>query len=111
MIRHSAALLAAPPRPLPALGAAPFRRRDALGRRRCWQALCFGALALAAVALERPAALRPAALPAAALAGLALLGLGQAAPLPAPLVAALSPQHAALERQAAPCSARRRRRG
>jgi O-antigen ligase len=64
-------------------------------------ALCGGALLLAAAALERPAALRPAALPAAALASLALLGLLQAAPLPAALVAALSPEHARLERQAA----------
>ena len=60
--------------------------------------------------MERPRALRPAALPAAALAALALLGLLQAAPLPAGLAAALSPGHAALERQAAALERRLRRR-
>jgi O-antigen ligase len=100
MIRHSALLLAALLAlillwaPLPFGGVTPWA--GAL-----LATLCFGALALAAVAVERPAALRPAALPAAALAGLSLLGLLQAAPLPAGLVAALSPEHAALERQAA----------
>ncbi|MFL6194440.1 MAG: O-antigen ligase family protein [Thermoanaerobaculia bacterium] len=63
--------------------------------------LCFGGLALAALALESPAALRPALVPAAALAGFALFGLLQSAPLPARLVAAVSPEHAALQRQAA----------
>lgn len=63
--------------------------------------LCFAALVLAALALDRPAALRPALVPAGALAALALLGLLQAAPLPAGLIAALSPEHASLERQAA----------
>jgi len=68
-------------------------------------ALCCGALALAAAAVEHPAALRPAALPAAALAAFALLGLAQAAPLPAGLVATLSPEHGRLERQAAELAA------
>jgi O-antigen ligase len=63
--------------------------------------LCFAALALAALALDRPAALGPALVPAGALAALALLGLLQAAPLPAGLIAALSPEHASLQRQAA----------
>ncbi len=100
MIRHSAALLA--PllalvllwAPLPFGGVTPWA--GALQA-----ALCFAALALAAVAAESARTWRPAALPAAALAAIALLGLLQAAPLPAGLVAALSPAHAALERQAA----------
>ena len=100
MIRHSSLLLALLLAlillwaPLPFGGVTPWA--SAL-----LAALCFGALALAAVAAESLQALRPAALPAAALAGMALLGLLQAAPLPAGLVAALSPEHAALERQAA----------
>jgi len=100
MIRHSSLLLALLLAlillwaPLPFGGVTPWA--SAL-----LAALCFGALALAAVAAEPLQALRPAALPAAALAGMALLGLLQAAPLPAGLVAALSPEHAALERQAA----------
>jgi len=100
MIRHSSLLLALLLAlillwaPLPFGGVTPWA--SAL-----LAALCFGALALAAVAAEPLQALRPAALPAAALAGMALLGLLQAAPLPAGLVAALSPEHAALDRQAA----------
>ncbi len=100
MIRHSAHLLAAFLAlvllwaPLPFGGVTPWAGALLEG-------LAFGALALAALALERPRALRPAALPAAALAALALLALVQAAPLPAGLVAAVSPGHAALERQAA----------
>jgi O-antigen ligase len=100
MIRHSGSLLALLLAlillwaPLPFGGVTPWAAA-------LQAALAFAALALAAVAMERPAALRPAALPAGALAALALLGLLQAAPLPAGLVAALSPQHAALERQAA----------
>ncbi len=100
MIRHSALLLALLLAaillwaPLPFGGVTPWA--GAL-----LAALCFGALALAAVAAEHPRALLPAAAPAAALAALALLGLLQAAPLPAGLVAALSPGHAELERQAA----------
>ncbi|HEV7509711.1 MAG TPA: O-antigen ligase family protein [Thermoanaerobaculia bacterium] len=61
----------------------------------------FLALALAAVSVERPSALRPAAVPAVALAAVALLGLLQSAPLPARLVASLSPGHTGLQRQAA----------
>lgn len=100
MIRHSALLLAAFLvlfllwAPLPFGGVTPWAGELLEG-------LAFGALALAALALERPAALRPAVAPAAALAVLALLGLAQAAPLPAGVVAALSPRHAALQRQAA----------
>jgi O-antigen ligase len=100
MIRHSSLLLALLLAlillwaPLPFGGVTPWAAA-------LLAALCFGALALAAVAAEPLQALRPAALPAAALAGMALLGLLQAAPLPAGLVAALSPEHAALERQAA----------
>jgi O-antigen ligase len=100
MIRHSAALLALLLAlvllwaPLPFGGVTPWA--GALQA-----ALCFAALALAAVAAESPRTWRPAALPAGALAAIALLGLLQAAPLPAGLVAALSPAHAALERQAA----------
>jgi O-antigen ligase len=100
MIRHSAALLSLLLAlfllwaPLPFGGVTPWAGE-------LLEALAFGALLLAAAALERPRALRPAALPAAALAALALLGLAQAAALPAPLVAALSPRHATLERQAA----------
>jgi O-antigen ligase len=100
MIRHSAPLLATLLAlillwaPLPFGGVTPWAAA-------LLAALCGGALLLAATALERPAALRPAVLPAAALAALALLGLLQAAPLPAGLVAALSPEHARLERQAA----------
>jgi O-antigen ligase len=100
MIRHSAHLLAAFLAlvllwaPLPFGGVTPWA--GAL-----LEALAFGALALAALALERPRTLRPAALPTAALAALAVLALVQAAPLPAGLVAAVSPGHAALERQAA----------
>jgi O-antigen ligase len=62
---------------------------------------CFAALVLAAAALDSPSTLRPAAAPAAVLAAFALLGLLQAAPLPAGLVEALSPEHASLQRQAA----------
>jgi O-antigen ligase len=100
MIRHSSLLLALLLAlillwaPLPFGGVLPWAAA-------LLAALSFGALALAAVAAERLQSLRPAVLPAAALAGLALLGLLQAAPLPAGLVAALSPEHAALERQAA----------
>jgi O-antigen ligase len=100
MIRHSARLLAALLvlvllwAPLPFGGVTPWAGELLAG-------LAFGALALAALALERPRSLRPAALPVAALAALALLALVQAAPLPAGLVAAISPGHAALERQAA----------
>ena len=100
MIRHSAALLALLLAlvllwaPLPFGGVTPWA--GALQA-----ALCFAALALAAVAAESARTWRPAALPAAALAAIALLGLLQAAPLPAGLVAALSPAHAGLERQAA----------
>jgi O-antigen ligase len=100
MIRHSARLLAVLLAlillwaPLPFGGVTPWA--GAL-----LEALAFAALALAALALERPRALLPAAVPAGALAALALLALVQAAPLPAGLVAALSPRHAALERQAA----------
>ena len=65
------------------------------------RAAAFLALVLAAVSLERPAALRPAAVPVAALAAVALLGLLQSAPLPAGLVALLSPGHGGLQRQAA----------
>jgi O-antigen ligase/polysaccharide polymerase Wzy-like membrane protein len=104
MIRHSddlltgllvLLLLAAP---LPFGGVTPWA--EALLR-----GICFFALALAAPALESPAAVRPAAIPAAALAGVALLGLLQAAPMPAGLVAAVSPEHASLERQAASLTA------
>jgi O-antigen ligase len=99
MIRHSSLLLAAflvlllAFAPLPFGGVTPWAQALLRG-------LCFAALALAALALDRPAALRPALVPAAALAALALLGLLQAAPLPAGLVAALSPEHASLELQA-----------
>src|SRR5687768_14985138 len=58
--------------------------------------VAFAAFALAAVLLRRPSALRPAAAPAAALLAIALLGLLQASPLPAGLVAAVSPAHAEL---------------
>ncbi|MFL6231948.1 MAG: hypothetical protein ACJ76N_02325, partial [Thermoanaerobaculia bacterium] len=100
MIRHSGSLLAILLAlillwaPLPFGGVTPWA--GAL-----LAALCFGALALAAAAMESPRALRPAALPAGALAALALLGLLQAAPLPAGLVAAVSPGHGEIERQAA----------
>ncbi len=100
MIRHSGLLLALLLAavllwaPLPFGGVTPWAAA-------LLAALAFGALALAAVAVERLRSLRPALLPAAALAAMALLGLLQAAPLPAGLVAALSPEHAALERQAA----------
>jgi O-antigen ligase len=100
MIRHSAPLLALFLAlvllwaPLPFGGVTPWA--GAL-----LAALSFGALVLAALALERPRALRPAALPAAALAALALLAVVQTAPLPAALVAILSPRHATLARQAA----------
>lgn len=103
MIRHSGLLLAFLLvlvllwAPLPFGGVLPWAAA-------LLAALAFGALALAAVAVEPLQTLRPAALPVAALAGMALLGLLQAAPLPAGLVAALSPQHAALERQAATLS-------
>ncbi|HEX3554452.1 MAG TPA: O-antigen ligase family protein [Thermoanaerobaculia bacterium] len=100
MIRHSglvltallafAVLLA----PLPFGGVTPWAG-SAL------RALCFLALAVAAVAAEGLSSLRPAAVPAAVLAAFALLGLLQAAPLPAGVVAALAPSHAALQRQAA----------
>jgi hypothetical protein len=100
MIRHSALLLALLLAaillwaPLPFGGVTPWAAA-------LLAALCLGSLALAAVAMESPRALLPAAAPAAALAALALLGLLQAAPLPAGVVVALSPEHAALERQAA----------
>ncbi len=100
MIRHSAALLALLLTlillwaPLPFGGVTPWAAALLAG-------LCFGALALAAAAAEGARTWRPAALPAAALAAIALLGVLQAAPLPPALVAALSPAHAALERQAA----------
>ena len=100
MIRHSAHLLTAflalllLGAPLPFGGVTPWA--EALLR-----GLCFAALLLAAAAFDSPASLRPAAVPAAALASLALLGLLQAAPLPAGFVAAVSPRHALLERQAA----------
>lgn len=100
MIRHSARLLTAflalllLGAPLPFGGVTPWA--EALLR-----GLCFAALLLAAAALAAPAALRPAAIPAAALAGIALLGLLQAAPLSPGLVAAVSPEHARLGRQAA----------
>ncbi|HEX9940390.1 MAG TPA: hypothetical protein VGG03_00115, partial [Thermoanaerobaculia bacterium] len=104
MIRHSGRLLAIllalllMGGPLPFGGVTPWA--EALLR-----ALCFAILALAALAVDRPAALRPAAAPAAALAAVALLGLLQAAPLPAGIVAALSPEHADLQRQAAALAA------
>jgi O-antigen ligase len=104
MIRHSGTLLTALlallliGAPLPFGGVTPWA--EALIR-----GLCFAALALAAAALDSPASLRPAAIPAAALAGVALLGLLQSAPLPAGLVAALSPEHASLQRQAAELAA------
>jgi O-antigen ligase len=63
--------------------------------------LCFVALALAAVAAERLSSWRPAALAGAMLAAFALLGLLQSVPLPPRAVAALAPEHAALQRQAA----------
>jgi len=100
MIRHSGRLLTALltllllGAPLPFGGVTPWA--EALLR-----GLCFAALVLAAVAVESPAALRPAMAPAAALAAVALLGLLQAAPLPAGLVARLSPEHARVEQQAA----------
>jgi O-antigen ligase len=103
MIRHSGLLLALLLAlillwaPLPFGGVVPWAAA-------LLAALAFAALALAAVAAESLQALRPVALPAAALAGMALLGLLQAAPLPMGLVAALSPRHAALERQAATLS-------
>ena len=104
MIRHSGRLLTAllmlllAGAPLPFGGVTPWA--EALIR-----GVCFAALAVAAAALESPAALRPSAAPAAALAAMALLGLLQAAPLPAGFVAALSPEHARLERQAAQLTA------
>jgi O-antigen ligase len=99
MIRHSASLPAALLAlvllwaPLAFGGVTPWAGALLAG-------LAFGALALAAVAMDGPRPLRPAALPAAALAAIALLGLLQAAALPAGLVAALSPRHAVLARQA-----------
>ncbi|HEV8583286.1 MAG TPA: O-antigen ligase family protein [Thermoanaerobaculia bacterium] len=84
--------------PLPFGGVTPWA--EALLR-----GACFAALLVAAAAVERLDELRPAALPAAALAGMALLALLQAAPLPAGLVGALSPEHASLERQAAQLTA------
>jgi len=104
MIRHSGRLLTAllmlllAGAPLPFGGVTPWA--EALIR-----GVCFAALGVAAAALESPAALRPSAAPAAALAAMALLGLLQAAPLPAGFVAALSPEHARLERQAAQLTA------
>jgi O-antigen ligase len=100
MIRHSARLLTAflalllLAAPLPFGGVTPWATALLRG-------LCFAALVLAAAAMDSSAALRPAAAPAGALAALALLGLLQAAPLPAGVVALLSPEHASLERQAA----------
>ncbi len=105
MIRHSDRLLAALLTlvllwaPLPFGSVTPWAA--ALLAALSGLALALAALALAALALDRPATLAAAALPAAALAGLALLGLAQAAPLPAALVALLSPEHARLEREAA----------
>ncbi len=99
MIRHSGRVLAIflglflLGAPLPFGGVTPWA--EALLR-----GAAFLALALSALALERPAALRPALVPAAALAAVALLGLLQAAPLPAGLVATVSPDHASLGRQA-----------
>ncbi len=99
MIRHSGLALAAflalflLGAPLPFGGVTPWAEALLRGG-------AFLALALAAVALDRPAALRPALVPAGALAAVALLGFLQAAPLPAGLVAALSPDHASLARQA-----------
>ncbi|HKI04886.1 MAG TPA: O-antigen ligase family protein [Thermoanaerobaculia bacterium] len=103
MIRHSSFLLAGflvlllVFAPLPFGGVTPWAQALLRG-------LCFAALALAAAALDRPAALRPALVPAAVLAALALLGVLQAAPLPAGLVAAVSPEHASFERQSAELS-------
>jgi O-antigen ligase len=100
MIRHSGLILAVGLAllllwaPLPFGGVTPWASALLAG-------LCFAALALAALALESPAALRPALIPAAALAGIALLGVLQSVPLPRGVVAALSPEHAGLQRQAA----------
>jgi O-antigen ligase len=63
--------------------------------------LAGAALALSAVGFERPASLRPVALPVAALVALALLGFLQSLPLPAALVASISPEHGALYRRVA----------
>jgi O-antigen ligase len=104
MIRHSGLVLTALlallllGAPLPFGGVTPWA--EALLR-----GICFAALMLAAAAVDSPAQLRPAAVPAAALAAVALLGLLQSAPLPAGLVAALSPEHASLRRQAAQLAA------
>jgi O-antigen ligase len=104
MIRQSARLLTAflalllLGAPLPFGGVTPWA--EALLR-----GLCFAALLLAAAALDSPASLRPVAVPAVALAGVALFGLLQAAALPDRLVAAISPQHARLQRQAAQLAA------
>lgn len=100
MIRHSGLALASflavflLAAPLPFGGVTPWA--EALLR-----GAAFLALTLAALALDHPGALKPALVPAGALAAVALFGLLQAAPLPAGLVAALSPDHASLERQAA----------
>ncbi len=59
----------------------------------------------AMTAKDALSALRRAAAPAGALAAVALLGLLQATPLPAGLVAAVSPEHARLRQQAAQVSA------
>jgi O-antigen ligase len=84
--------------PLPFGGVTPWA--EALLR-----GACFAVLVVAAAAVDRLQELRPAAAPAAALAGMALLALLQAAALPAGLVAALSPEHASLQRQAAELTA------
>jgi O-antigen ligase len=98
MIRQSGRLLTALlallllAAPLPFGGVTP-------GAEALLRAACFALLLLAAAAMDSLSSLRPAAAPAAALAALALFGLLQAAPLPAGLVAAISPEHAGLERQ------------
>jgi O-antigen ligase len=100
MIRHSGLALAIflalflLGAPLPFGGVTPWAQALLRGS-------AFLALALSALALDRLSTLRPALVPAGALAAVALLGLLQTAPLPAGLVAALSPGHASLERQAA----------
>ncbi|HSS75308.1 MAG TPA: O-antigen ligase family protein, partial [Thermoanaerobaculia bacterium] len=100
MIRHSGLVLTALLALAVALGPLPF------GGVTFWaesllRALCFVSLALAAVAAEGLSVWRPAALAAAVLAAFAVVGLLQSAPLPSRVVAALSPEHAALQRQAA----------
>jgi O-antigen ligase len=100
MIRHSGLVLTALLALAVALAPLPFGGvtfwADSLLR-----ALCFASLALAAVAAENLSSWRPAVPAAAVLAAFSLVGLLQSAPLPSRVVAALSPQHAALQRQAA----------